>query len=86
MNTYIYSNNLRALRKAYSISQEQMALDLEIDRRTIGRIERGEHNPSLEVAYRIAAYFEKMIPDVFPLSEECALPTIHRTKVPNEWS
>ena len=80
----IYTNNLRALRKANSISQEQMAFDLNIDRRTIGRIERGEHNPSLEVAYRISAYFEKMIQDVFPLSGPDTLPTFRKNKDLNE--
>ena len=86
MNNLIYSNNLRALRNTYSISQEQLALDLKIDRKTIGRIERGENNPSLDVAYRISAYFEKMISDVFPLIEDNTFPTFRQTKAPTERS
>jgi DNA-binding XRE family transcriptional regulator len=30
----------------------------------------GDQNLSLEMAYRIAAYFEKLIREVFPLLEE----------------
>lgn len=36
----------------------------------ISKIEKGDQNLSLEMAYRIAAYFEKLIPEVFPLMEE----------------
>ena len=63
----IYSNRIYSLRKKNHISQEQMARDLCISRRSIGKIEKGEQNLSLEMAYRIAAYFEKVIPEVFPL-------------------
>ena len=48
-----------------------------LDRKTIlllyiciSKIEKGDQNLSLEMAYRIAAYFEKLIPEVFPLMEE----------------
>lgn len=82
MNSLIFSNNLRALRKTYRVSQEKMALDLCIDRRTIGRIERDEQNPSLEVAYRLAAYFKKTIPEVFPLSSDIPLPTFNDFQEP----
>ena len=77
----IYSNNLRALRTSYSISQDRLAADLHIDRKTISRIERGENAPSLELAYLIAIYFEKMIPEVFPLVENMTFATYKKAKV-----
>lgn len=40
-----------------------MAADLGISRRTISKVENGEQNLSLEMAYRIAAYFELMVQD-----------------------
>lgn len=86
MSNLIYSNNLRALRNAYSISQDRLASDLHIDRKTISRIERGENNPSLELAYLISVYFEKMIPDVFPLLENATFATYKHAKDSNEWS
>ena len=77
MKDLIYSNNVYTLRKEYGISQDRMATDLEISRRSISKIENGEQNLSLEMAYRISAYFNRLIPEVFPLYEINGL-TIHR--------
>ncbi|MBQ3545655.1 MAG: helix-turn-helix transcriptional regulator [Lachnospiraceae bacterium] len=70
---FIYTNNLYNLRKANHISQQKMANDLNISRRTIGKIENGEQNLSLEMAYRISAYFNLMVQDVFPVMGETEL-------------
>ncbi len=75
MRDLIYSNNVYALRTELGISQDKMATDLEISRRTISKIENGEQNPSLEMVYRICAYLERMVPDVFPLLDTTHLPT-----------
>lgn len=45
MRDLIYSNNVYALRTELGISQDKMAADLEISRRTISKIENGEQNP-----------------------------------------
>lgn len=66
----IYSNRVYSLRKKNHISQERMADDLQISRRSVSKIEKGEQNLSLEMAYRIASYFEMLIPEVFPLLPE----------------
>ena len=55
------------------ISQDQMTADLDISRRTISKIENGEQNPSPDMVYRIAAYFNLLIPEVFPLAKEIHL-------------
>ena len=52
------------------ISQAQMSKDLGISRRSISRIENGEQNLSLEMAYRLAAYFKLTVEDVFPVNKE----------------
>ena len=70
MKDLIYINNVYELRKENNISQEKMATDLGISRRSISKIENSDQNLSLEMAYRIAAYFQKMIPEVFPLMVE----------------
>ena len=67
MKKYCYSNIVYDLRIANNISQDQMAKDLGICRRTISLIENDEQNVSLDLAYRISGYFNLMIPDVFPL-------------------
>ena len=80
----VYSNNVYELRKSFHISQEKMALDLDISRRSISKIENGEQNLSLDMAYRIAAYFGLLLPDVFPLLCPEKLITISDTTT-NDW-
>ena len=73
MRDLIYSNNVYALRTELGISQDKMAADLEISRRSISKIENGDHNPSLEMVYRISAYFNCLVPEVFPLNSDVKL-------------
>ncbi|MBO4652146.1 MAG: helix-turn-helix domain-containing protein [Lachnospiraceae bacterium] len=73
MRNLIYRNNIYELRTSLGISQERMAGDLNISRRSISKIECGEQNPSLEIVYRISAYFGRNIPEVFPLLAETHL-------------
>lgn len=80
----IYSNNLYELRKQCKISQEKLARDLDISRRSVSKIENGEQNLSLEMAYRIATYFERLIQEVFPLLTEEKLTTLSETIPSNE--
>ena len=44
-----------------------MSEDLGISRRALSKIENGEQNLSLGMAYRISAYFNRIVTDVFPL-------------------
>ena len=67
---FIFSNRLYDIRSERKISQAQMSKDLGISRRSISRIENGEQNLSLEMAYRLAAYFKLSVEDVFPVNEE----------------
>ncbi len=73
MKDLIYSNRVYELRRDLGISQDRMAADLAISRRTISKIENGEQNPSLDMVYKIAAYFNLLIPEVFPLTKEIHL-------------
>ncbi len=67
---FIFSNRLYDIRSERKISQAKMSKDLGISRRSISRIENGEQNLSLEMAYRLAAYFKLSVEDVFPVNEE----------------
>lgn len=73
MKDLIYSNNVLELRTKLGISQEKMTKDLDISRRSISKIENGEQNASLEMVYRISAYFKMLVPDVFPLCDDAKL-------------
>jgi DNA-binding XRE family transcriptional regulator len=61
---------------ASALSRSALADALEINYQTVGYIERGDFNPSLELAFRISEYFGLPIEAIFsrkpfrPLSEE----------------
>lgn len=63
-----YRTTLYECRKERNISQNTLALELGISRRAIGKIERDQENLSLEMAYRISAYFNKSVYELFPLN------------------
>lgn len=50
----IVGKNVRALRLARDMTQEQLAFAAELDLTYVGGIERGRRNPSLMVMARIA--------------------------------
>ena len=59
-------NNLLQFRQQANISQDKLAVAVDCSRRTIGYIERGIHDPSVQMAYRIANYFNVALPVLFP--------------------
>ncbi|EOS60738.1 hypothetical protein C815_01070 [Firmicutes bacterium M10-2] len=63
-------NRLEALRKERGLKQEDLAKALEVSRQTIGSLENGRYNPSIQLAFRIARYFEMPIEDIFIYEEE----------------
>ncbi len=56
---------LKVLRAMRDITQKDLAQAIGVTRQTIIAIERGDYNPSLELAFRIARYFEASIEEVF---------------------
>ena len=53
------------LRAERDLSRQQLADALGINYQTIGYLERGDYNPSLELAFRIAEYFSLPLEAVF---------------------
>lgn len=51
----IVGSNVRRLRLEKGLTQEQLAVDADIDLTYLGGIERGKRNPSLLVLARISA-------------------------------
>ena len=60
-------NRIQELRKERKIRQEDLADAVGVTRQTIISLENGKYNASLQLAYRIARYFEKQIEDIFYL-------------------
>jgi transcriptional regulator with XRE-family HTH domain len=51
----IVGANVRRLRKSRALSQEELAGEAGIAMRHLGRIERGEGNPTVEIMGKLAA-------------------------------
>ncbi|QAY61514.1 transcriptional regulator [Microbacterium protaetiae] len=58
-------NDLRERRAAAGLSQERLADLVGVSRQTIISIERDRFDPSLDLAFRIAATFDVRIEEVF---------------------
>jgi putative transcriptional regulator len=52
------------------ISQEQLATELGVTRVTINAVENNKYNPSLELAFKMALFFEKPIEEIFTYKNE----------------
>lgn len=63
-------NRLEELRKQQGIKQEDLANALEVSRQTIGSLENGRYNPSIQLAFKIARYFHMTIEEIFIYEEE----------------
>ena len=63
-------NHLEKLRQERGINQEELAEALEVSRQTIGSLENGRYNPSIQLAFKIARYFRMRIEDIFIYEEK----------------
>lgn len=66
----IFNTKIKLLRVERGITQEDLAIDLGVNRSTISEIERGTFNPSLKLAFSIANYFGRTIDEIFEILED----------------
>jgi putative transcriptional regulator len=69
MNDEILRNNLKVLRAAHDMSQEELAERVGVTRVTINNIENGKWAPSAVLALRIARVFGEPFEKTFWLAE-----------------
>lgn len=62
-------NKIHVFRAEKRITQQQLASAIGVTRTTIVAIEKGNYNPSLELAFRLARYFEVDINLLFKVKE-----------------
>lgn len=62
-----FGANLRRLRKQKGFSQEELALEADLDLTSINEIEMGRRNPTLKTIYRIAHALGLKTKDIFSL-------------------
>ena len=65
MATLQLKNQIAPLRARLGWSQAELAERLNVSRQTVNSLERGRYDPSLPLAFKIAALFECKIEDVF---------------------
>ncbi|RRR99158.1 helix-turn-helix transcriptional regulator [Glycomyces terrestris] len=58
-------NRIAMLRAERGVSRRQLAEALGVHYQTVGYLERGEYSPSLNLALRLAEYFEVPVEVVF---------------------
>jgi len=58
-------NRLRELRAARRWSQADLADHLDVSRQTVNAIENGRYDPSLPLAFKIAALFDQPLEALF---------------------
>ena len=61
----ILHNRLAVLRAERALSRQELAEALGVNYQTIGYLERGEYNPSLDLALRAAEYFGLPVEAIF---------------------
>ena len=84
-NNILYISNMRSrrihnrisvLREERGISRKELAYKIGVNFQTVGYLERGEYNPSLDLAFRISEFFGLPIDFIFstepmkPMSQE----------------
>jgi putative transcriptional regulator len=69
MEKLLISNNIRKLRfNNGEMTQQQLAEQVGVTRQTIVAIEQGKYTPSLELAFRLAVFFNVPLAEVFFLT------------------
>jgi putative transcriptional regulator len=63
-------NNVRDLRAAREMTQQQLADQIDLTRQTVIAIEGDKYSPSLETAFRIANVFGVPLEQIFHYQED----------------
>jgi putative transcriptional regulator len=61
---------LKVFRAMRDLTQEALAKEVGVTRQTVIAIEKGQYNPSLELAFKLARYFDVSIEDIFVYESE----------------
>ena len=66
---FTIKNKINILRTEKQMTQQALADAVAVTRATINAMERGAYNPSLELAFRLARFFEVDIQEIFFVEE-----------------
>ena len=62
-------NDVRELRAARGLSQQQLAQAMDVSRQTINSIETGRYDPSLPLAILMARHFRTTVEEIFHVED-----------------
>lgn len=62
-------NNIKELRKARGLRQEDFAKLLGVSRQTVVAMENNKYDPTLALAMKVARLFERPVESIFTLEE-----------------
>jgi len=65
----LMKNDIKAMRKALGLRQEDMANQLGVTRQTIIAVENNKYNPTLKLAMKIAKLLQNPVEDIFTLED-----------------
>ena len=63
-------NRLKVHRAKKDLTQKELAKQMDVSRQTINAIETGKYDPSLELALKLAEYFDTSVEEIFMLEVE----------------
>ncbi len=66
-------NKIKVFRAMHDLTQEDLAKAIGVTRQTILAIEKGKYVPSLDLAFKIARYFNVTIEETFTYGEEARM-------------
>ncbi len=58
-------NSLGEYREQFGVSQRELAEHIEVTRQTINAVEGDRYDPSVELVFKLAAFFECSVEDLF---------------------
>ena len=58
-------NRVRVLRAERDMSRAQLAEAIDVNPQTVGALERGDHSPSLDLAFRVCEVFDLPVEAIF---------------------
>jgi putative transcriptional regulator len=67
--TFTIDSRLHVWRAEKRITQDELAKEIGVTRATIIAIEKGDYNPSLELAFKLARFFQTDIQQIFSTKE-----------------
>jgi DNA-binding XRE family transcriptional regulator len=75
-------NAIAQVREQAGLSRQELADAVGVHYQTVGYLERGEYNPSLALALRIAAVLNRSVEDLFSLHVDPKVDDLH---TPDLW-